>query len=95
MIEVVVVNVRHSSYDILVDRTTPFGNRFPVEEYGRELAIQHFERWVDDRPLLVEKLLKKVLELDRPVVRLGCHCKPKPCHANVWARLLRERLGDS
>lgn len=92
MIDIVVVNMKHSSYDIRIDRRTIWGNRHRVEDWGRTRAIERFEAEVQDKPWLVRKLLDRVLELDKPIVRLGCHCKPEPCHGDVLKRLLLERL---
>jgi hypothetical protein len=89
-----VVNVRSSKYDVLVDRTTRWGNPFTHEASKktraqvvvptRGEAIARYEEWLRAQPDLMAEL---------PTLRgkvLGCWCSPLPCHADVLARLANE-----
>jgi len=92
MIEVRVVNIHYSQCDVLIDRTTIFGNPFPEWKWGREGCVQKFERYFYDR---IERDLAWKAEVlairDKGkdgVVRIGCHCAPLVCHGDVIAGYL-------
>ncbi len=76
-----VVNCHREAYDVLIDRTTKWGNPFVVGRDGtREECIEKFERWAPTQPHLMAALL----ELRGKT--LGCHCKPKTCHGDPLCR---------
>jgi len=91
MTETRVVNIRHSSYDVLIDRRTIFGNPFPEWKWGREECIRKFESYFWDRIERDPAWKAEVLELKGKV--LGCHCKPLSCHGDVYAEYL-ETYGE-
>lgn len=78
-----VVN-RHKgeSYDLMVDRTSFWGNPFHIGIDGtRREVIAKYRAMVLSRPDMMARL---------PELRgktLGCWCKPKQCHADVLAEL--------
>jgi hypothetical protein len=84
-----VVNVRHSAYDVLIDRATKWGNPFSHEKGtkarvvvgSRVEAIAKYEEWIKTQPHLMAALS----ELKDKV--LGCHCAPFKCHGDVLVRL--------
>jgi len=86
-----VVNVRNASYDVLVDRTTRWGNPFThikdrktrAEHVvgSRSEAIRRYEEWLVMQP----ELMAALPSLKGKV--LGCWCAPHPCHAEVLVRL--------
>lgn len=79
-----VVNIRHkgAQWDVLVDRTTKWGNPYPVKVWGRKLAVALYSDWIINNT----ELMKALHELKGK--RLGCHCaEGKPCHARVLAKL--------
>ncbi len=71
-----VVNIRFEKCDVYVGRPSPFGN--PFRGKG---AIRLFEGYLRSSPTLLALLP------DLRGKRLGCWCKPKPCHGDVIARL--------
>lgn len=77
-----VVNIHHNPYDVLIDRTTVFGNPFLEWQWGREGCIKRFEKYFYDRIERDPIWKAKVLELNGKVC--GCHCKPLPCHGDVY-----------
>jgi hypothetical protein len=85
-----VINRRSgASYDLMVDRTSFWGNPFHIGVDGtrREVIAKH-RAMVLSRPDMVARL---------PELRgktLGCWCKPKPCHADVLAELADSELFD-
>lgn len=79
--ERVVVHCMKAPYDVLVDRTTVWGNPFPAERHGRAEAIRMYEKWLASQPSLAAQLPSLKGKV------LGCWCAPLPCHADVLARL--------
>jgi hypothetical protein len=78
-----VVNMHFERCDVIVDRSSMFGNPFKAGRDGNRLqVIERYRSWFVSRladPAFhaeAEKLKGKVL---------GCHCVPKPCHAHVIA----------
>ena len=90
-----VVNKRKSDYDIYIGRGSIWGNPFwpdnrpytgdhKVTLVPDAEVLPRYEQWVRDRPSLMEKL--RTLKGKR----LGCYCKPKPCHGDVLVKLIEE-----
>lgn len=89
-----VVNVRSARYDVLVDRSTKWGNPFTHEVNKktraqiivatRAEAIARYEEWLKSQP----QLMAALPDLCGKV--LGCWCAPLPCHGDVLARLANE-----
>lgn len=90
MKKAMVVNVRYAAYDVLIDRTTKWGNPFTHVKgqtrakhvvSSRVEAIRQYEEWVKTQPHLMAALP----ELKGKV--LGCHCAPFRCHGEILVRL--------
>lgn len=81
-----VVNIHHSPYDVLIDRTTIFGNPFPESKWGRDRCIQKFSAYFWDRIERDPAWKAEVPKLKGKV--LGCHCKPLACHGDVYVDFL-------
>jgi len=80
MTTVVNIHNKNAKYDVLVDRTTDWGNPFTVRTWGRTKAVQMFRAWLP----MQAHLMARLHELKGK--RLGCHCgKGKMCHARVLA----------
>lgn len=85
-----VVNVLDAPYDVYVGRgsrrlgiaSSPLGNPYTIGEDGtRAEVIQQYRDYLGRRPDLV----RLARELRGKV--LGCHCAPKPCHADLIAQI--------
>jgi len=77
-----VVNCRRDDYDVYIGRPGQWGNPFIVGRDGtQEECVEKYRAWVPTQPHLMAQLsfLKGK--------RLGCWCKPKPCHGDVLAEL--------
>jgi hypothetical protein len=76
------VNIRREACDVLIDRTTPWGNLYRIGRDGdRAQVIAAYGRYLAGRPDLLAMI---------PALRgkrLGCHCAPLPCHGDVLAAL--------
>lgn len=92
--ETVVVNCKVDPYDVLIDRTTEFGNPFKIGTHGNRarvlwLARAHFTQRFKEEP----EFREKVLALEGKV--LGCHCKPLACHGDIFVDIIREFRHES
>ena len=78
-----VVNMAHRIIpEVDVSRGTKWGNPFRIGPDGtREEVIAKYEQYLRGRP----DLMATLPELKGKV--LGCWCAPKPCHADILARL--------
>jgi hypothetical protein len=84
-----VVNLRLDKYDVLIDRTTKWGNPYGHKSYpgvkhlvgSRVIAVQYYAEWIKTQP----ELMAALPELRGKV--LGCHCRPLACHGEVLAAL--------
>lgn len=83
-----VVNLRTASYDVYIGRAGRgkhgyFGNPFTVAQHGAK-AIELF-RDSYFIPRLEKDATFRARVLALRGKRLGCFCKPKPCHGDVIA----------
>lgn len=89
-----VVHVNKEHYDVLIDRTTIWGNPYSHKENTlaiykvktRKESIEKYREYILNNP----ELLAKLPELKGKV--LGCWCKPLPCHGDVLIELLNQRV---
>lgn len=98
MIRKMVVHCKRAAFDVLIDRTTKWGNpyttisnrktlaRFHVK--SRAQALEKYEQWIRSQPALVAQLH----ELFDKV--LGCWCDPFECHGTVLVKLVGELCPD-
>jgi len=71
---------------VYIGRGSKWGNPFKIGPDGsRDEVIQKYRVYIQTRPDLLESLdeLK-----DKALV---CFCKPKPCHGDILAELVRQR----
>ena len=83
--------------DIVVDRSTFFGNDFRLSKYGRYGAISRFEAKAEQLMQIKGEFRKRVLALKARVdagenLRFLCHCHPSPCHARWYAGICTGRI---
>jgi hypothetical protein len=84
-----VVNLRRAPYDAYIGRAGhgkdgTFGNPFRLEsQLSRHEVIAQFRAYFLDRVAKDAEFRRKVLALRGK--RLGCFCKPAPCHGDVIA----------
>ncbi len=80
-----VVNKNKEQYDVYIGRGSKWGNPFIVNIHGsRALVIKKYRTYI----LGNEGLLKDLHELKGK--RLGCFCKPLPCHGDVLVQLIED-----
>lgn len=82
-----VINISSGEpYDVYIGRGSRWGNPFVIGVHGsREECIEQFKQ------LLIndENLIKDIDKLEGKV--LGCHCKPKLCHGDIYCDILNRR----
>lgn len=79
-----VVNMEIEGFDVRIDRATRHGNPYRIHEHGtREEVIEKFRGDAAHDLGLIDSL--KLLKGKT----LGCHCKPKACHGDVYVDLIR------
>lgn len=78
-----IVHCKKEPYDVLIDRTTPWGNPFIIGKDGtREEVILKYKNWIVKKKSLLNSL---------PGLRgktLGCWCHPEACHGDVLIELI-------
>jgi len=93
----VVVNLRHSQYDVYIGRAGKgqdgyFGNPFNIGKDGdRAEVIRKYEAYARTRCQSDPTFKQKVKGLTG---RLGCFCSPQACHGDVLVKLWKELNGD-
>ena len=77
-----VVDHRKNAYDVLIDRSSIWGNPFLIgRDGGRDEVIAKYRAWLLKNPALMTRLPELA------GLTLGCWCKPEPCHGDVLAEL--------
>ena len=84
------VNRYKESYDVYIGRPSKWGNPFKIERDSkgkeipgsREKSIDQFREYNNNRPDLLRLIPSEIKGK-----RLGCTCKPKPCHGDVLVEL--------
>jgi len=95
-----VVHHKKEPYDVLIDRTTIFGNPWTHKERtkaqfvvaSRKEAISNYRKWLtgEDFQDVLPEQRQRILEA-LPRLRglaLGCWCAPLPCHGEVLIELI-------
>ena len=98
-----VVHCKHEPYDILIDRTTKWGNPFTHIKTGKTLAkhvcktrkeaIELYEPYLRQQLSEGKILIEDLLSLQDKT--LGCWCKPKSCHGDIIVKLINEFNPDT
>lgn len=91
-----VVHCKREPYDVYIGRPSKWGNPFSHKEgtlakyrvFTREEAIQKYREWI----MTQQHLLADLHELQGK--RLGCWCKPLPCHGDVLVELVYKLKGE-
>jgi hypothetical protein len=79
-----IVNINDEEFDIYIGRGTKWGNKYHIGVDGtREEVIEKFKLWWNRHPELHNEAIR---ELQGKI--LGCHCKPLPCHGDIYVAFL-------
>lgn len=76
-------------FDIYIGRGSPLGNPFPIEHGTDKDRMHVIERYREHfySNIVSDPEMKRYIESLRGL-KLGCHCKPLPCHGDVIAEYL-------
>lgn len=94
-----VVNLRHEPYDVYIGRGSPFGNPYitktssyrGIRVRNSDEAIWLYRLWLTtdvEIPGWRKPTHAQILALRGK--RLGCYCRPQPCHGDVLVALIEE-----
>jgi hypothetical protein len=86
-----VVNLRVDNYDVYIGRAGKgqsgyFGNPFPLSGASRGSTIEKYKEYFYKRIETDSEFKEKVHSLKGK--RLGCFCKPHPCHGDIIVEYL-------
>lgn len=80
-----VVNLRYEEYDKFIGRPSALGNPYIISVHGtRQECIDKYDVYARQSQQILALLPYLVGK------RLGCFCKPLPCHGDVLVQLIRE-----
>lgn len=83
-----VVNLKYESYDVFIGRPGKWGNPFKLNVDGnRDEVIAKYEGWLRSKPDLIKEAMTELRNK-----RLGCYCKPRPCHGDVIVKIIEEEV---
>ena len=86
---------------ISVDRRTPLGNPFPMQNKSleeRARVCNEYEKYFNDKVKEEDSLFAQALyyleiqAINDGYLKLGCHCAPLRCHANTIAQHICSNL---
>jgi len=79
-----------------VDRTTPLGNPFKLENFPLGKSHKYYEGYLNYM-IYVKKDKAIIKDINRLYnksklgkLKLGCHCKPFPCHSDIIAKFVKK-----
>jgi hypothetical protein len=92
-----VVNLHQEKHDVYIGRAGRrhdgyFGNPYRVPPHSRDEAIALYRAYFLQRIERDTEFRERVLALRG--MRLGCFCKPKPCHGDVIVAWLESAQAD-
>jgi hypothetical protein len=82
-----VVHCKRAKFDVLIDRSTRWGNPFVIDRDGtRDEVLQLYKTWVTTSQDAKARWIRQhVSELRGQI--LGCWCAPQPCHGDILYEL--------
>lgn len=77
-----VINCKTDQYDVYIGRPSIWGNPFVIRKDGnRKEVIFKYRKWLKDQLKTGNIKIEELKNLKNK--KLGCWCKPKPCHGDV------------
>ena len=84
----IVVNKYKEQYDVYIGRGSLWGNPFTIGEDGdRGEVIQKYKKYIWDKVKAGHITYNQIVALNG--MKLGCFCKPKPCHGDIIVSLVK------
>jgi hypothetical protein len=79
-----VVHCKKEPYDVLIDRTTKWGNPFRIGKDGnRKEVLKKYRTWL----FLWQSNLIQDARRELKGKVLGCWCKPNACHGDILVEI--------
>ena len=79
-----VVHCKRDKYNVYIGRPSKWQNPFKIGKDGTRLeVIEKFRDYAMNNPKLIKEAKK---ELRGKI--LGCWCRPKVCHGDVWIEIV-------
>lgn len=89
-----VVNLKNEEYDVYIGHGSPLGNMFSAKTFGRLKAIELYHTQYLPALRRDGRITDEYLKSLRGK-RLGCHCKPQPCHGDKLVEIIEELCSTS
>ena len=67
---------------VYIGRPSKWGNPFEVSQYGRAGAIQRYQAYLEENPVLIRIAKQQLRGKD-----LMCFCAPQPCHGDILLKI--------
>ena len=92
-----VVNIKKQKCDVYIGRGSKWGNPYThlktqtLAEFKvdtREESIERYKEYVLNNKYLLSCLNELYGQ------KLGCYCKPLPCHGDILVELVKDRFGN-
>jgi hypothetical protein len=90
-----VVHCKREPYDVLIDRTTKWGNPFRIHaNRTRERAVSDYRAWINREYTICHHYdktpTKAEIQAELRGKVLGCWCAPKACHGDVLLEIAND-----
>lgn len=89
-----VVNSKNEEYDVLIGRSTKWGNPWFIgKKMTRAQVVRKHRKWIKGYirgPNGIEPPTKEEIIAELKGKRLGCYCYPLACHGEVLAEIANE-----
>lgn len=82
-----IVNIKNEECDVYIGRGAPLGNPFCRDSMGRLKAIELYHNHYLPALIKSGRISYEYL-LSLKGKRLGCHCKPQPCHGDKLVEII-------
>lgn len=78
-----VVHCKRAKFDVLIDRSTRWGNPFVIGRDGtRDEVLQLYKIWVTTSDDPKARWIRQHVSELRGQIK-GCWCAPQPCHGDI------------
>lgn len=82
-----VVNIKYSTFSVFIGRPSIFGNPYILERDGTRAEVIELYKEYFLLKIARDKSFKRLV-LALKGQKLGCYCKPLPCHGDVIVEYL-------
>lgn len=91
----IIVHKKKSIFDVAIDRTSPWGNPFPLKNPqnldARHVCVSNYRAWLWEqiqrgKTKMLDDLIARKNSNNGEPLKLGCWCAPRLCHGDILAR---------